>query len=185
MTKKSADKPAEPLRVAIVPPSPDEGAFVAGDALTPGQKAGLDPIDPELDAEQAKDRAHRTNMQTDHEMENGLDPVSGGPSPAIMADTPLTARAVGAPPSDANGRPALSQSDQDIAPRLRDALRDARTDDKRDGKEKARQGWRTPQEMGIPGAVVKRIMEAGAPLESETVPNGAHFPETGTRYRLK
>lgn len=184
MAKKPVAGTADdPVRVAVVPAPAPDGGFVAGEALTPGQRAGLDPIDPELDAEQAQDREHRTNMQTDHELENALDPVSGGPSPAVTADAPLTARQVGAPVSDMNGRPALTDSDERLIPQIRDKLRQAKKDDS--DKDDNMRGWRTPQELGIPGAVMKRISESGAPLESQTVPNGHFFPESGTRYRLK
>lgn len=179
----------DPVRVAVVPPPADEG-FNAAEALTPGQRAGLDPLDPQWDAEQAQDREHLTNLQTDHEADNALDAVSGGPSPGITEQTPLTAKQQGAPASDMSGRPAvpaqaagLTEDDQKFVSVVRDKLRQAKSDDK--DQEADRRGWRTPSELGIPGGVMRRLVEAGAPLETETVPNGHFFPETGTRYRLK
>lgn len=178
---------ANPVRVAIAPAPAPDGGFVAGEALTPGQRAGLDPLDPALDAEQAKHREHRTNMQTDHEAENALDPLSGGPSPAVTANAPLTAVALGAPVTDMSGRPPLSANEAGYATQMKDKLTAKRRADRADKsiRDERLHGWMTPFDMGIPGAIVKRIVEAGAPVESEMVPNGHFFPETGTRYRLK
>lgn len=182
--------PANPITVAVVPaPAPTDG-FSAGDALTPGQKAGLDPLDEQWDDEQSKDRANLTNMQTDHEMANGLDSVSRGPSPGISVDTPLTAKQIGAPPTDMSGRPALTLADEEVFGKLRQKLTESKRDDKAKGGIREDQiGWRTPFEMGIPGGVVARIVGAtdpdGEKVEKAVVPNGQFFPETGTRYRLK
>lgn len=175
-------------RVAVVrDPSPTAGIVGATSALSPGQLAGLDPIDPELDAEQAEDRENRTNRQTDHEAENALDPVSGGPSPGVTSQAPLTAKAAGSPVTDMSGRPALDVSDKEALPRMQQALKDGRAKDKENRRLKPeRVGWRTPADMGIPGAVVRRIFDAYPDkMEVEEVPNGHHFPETGRRYRLK
>lgn len=175
-------------RVAVVPdPTPMPGIAGATPALTPGQLAGLDPIDPELDAEQAADREGRTNRQTDHEAENALDPVSGGPSPGVTSQAPLTAKAAGSPVTDMSGRPALDMTEKESLPRMQQALKDARAKDRENKRIRPeRQGFRTPAEMGIPGAVVRRIFDAYPDkMEVEEVPNGHHFPETGRRYRLK
>jgi hypothetical protein len=176
-------------RVAVVPPPPGAagpGITTMGPALTPGQQAGLDPIDPERNAEQAADRSQLTNMQTDHEAENALDPVSGGPTPGVVDTAPLTAKATGAPVTDESGRPALSSDDKETVKVLRQRLTDAKSEDGKNDKLKPdRRGWRTPAQMGIPGAVVKRIAAAyPEKMQTETVPNGHFFPETGTRYRL-
>jgi len=190
-TKKTtgAGTAEDPVRVAVVPAPADENGFVAGEALTPGQRAGLEPLDPEKDLEQAQDREHLTNLQTDFEAAEGLDAVSGGPSPGVTEQTPLTAKQQGAPASDMSGRPAvpggvnLTDQEKALVPTLQRKLKDAKAEDK--DKDAAKRGWRTPQELGIPGGVMRKFVEAGAPLETETVPNGHFFPETGTRYRLK
>lgn len=185
-SKGKADKPDDDVqKVAIVQAPQDATVTTAGPALTPGQAAGLEPLDPEHNAEQAAHREHLTNMQTDHEAENALDPTSEGPTPGVTPNVAYTAAATGAPPSDMSGRPPLSESDKEMSRRLRDGLTSAKREDSEAGVEDKRQGWRTPQQLGIPGAVIERIKASGAPIDSETVPSGHHFPETGTRYRVR
>jgi hypothetical protein len=135
----------------------------------------------------ARPREGRTNRQTDHEAENALDPVSGGPSPGVTSQAPLTAKAAGSPVTDMSGRPALDMTEKESLPRMQQALKDARAKDRENKRIRPeRQGFRTPAEMGIPGAVVRRIFDAYPDkMEVEEVPNGHHFPETGRRYRLK
>lgn len=164
----------------------DATAFSAGAALTDRQRAGLDAIDPEHDDEQAEHKAEMPNMQTDHEAENTLDPVSSAPEVAISPDTPLTGLQTGQKPTDMTGRPPmLSGSDEELVPAIRKALTKAHADDTKNGTASDRIGWRTPQDIGISGAVLERVMRSGAPIEMEEVPGGAFFPETGRRYRFK
>lgn len=167
-------------------PAPDLGVTLGGPAMNPKQAAGLEPVNPEFDAEQAEQRQDLPNLQTDHERENTLDPVSGGPSPGITEDTPLTGVQQGQQPTDMSGRPPMQAGDEEILPKIRDALKRANADDRKAGKNQQDTGWRTPADMGIPGGVVARIVAAsGAPVETAEMPNGRFFPETGTRYRLK
>ena len=192
-TRKTDNRPADQQRgdddvqkVAIVPNPDAAEAGPVGPVLTRGQAAGLDPLDPARDAEQAQHRNDLINRQTDHERENSLDPTSGGPSPGVTDNTPLTAKQQGSPVTDMSGRPPLTDDDKALMPKVRDGLRKARDDDKdNDQVPDNMKGWRTPAELGIPGASMKRMAENGAPLETMTVPNGHFFPESGTRYRLK
>ncbi len=187
-TKKDAaptGSPDNPLRVATVPPPADGQVTTATPALTPAQQVGLDPVDPQENIEQTKDRDERSNRQTDHELAGALDPVSGGPTPGITQGTPLTGVQTGQHPTDESGRPPLSASDEQLVPQVRDKLRQAMREDKKNNVKPEEQGFRSPQDLGVPGAVMKRILESGAPLETATMPNGHFFPETGTRYRLK
>lgn len=186
--KEDANADAGPVqRVQIVEGPAETGGFVAGEALTPGQRAGLEPLDRVKDNEQAADRVHRTNMQTDHEADNGLDPTSSGPSPGITANASYTAAATGAPPSDMSGRPPLAENDRKALDVMRSALNGAKDKDAAEGIVKEeRQGWRTPQEIGVAGGVMSRLQSIYPErIEFEEVPNGHHFPETGRRYRLK
>lgn len=175
-------------RVEIVPPASQGTATTAAPALTPGQRAGLEPIDPQRDAEQAADREHLTNLQTDHEAENVLDPVSGTPTPGIVTGTPLTGVAQGQLPSDESGRPPMALNDdlKALLPQVRERLTAAKKDDKNRGRNDKEQGYRNALELGLSGAQMRKIAEAYPErFESVTIPQGHFFPDTGTRYRLK
>jgi hypothetical protein len=163
------------------------GVSGASPALSPAQAAGLDPVDPERNEEEAETRFERPNLQTTHEAENALDAVSSGPSPGVSRDTPLTGRQQGQAVTDMSGRPAMEAGDEEILPQIRDKLKQAKADDKKANRlPPEQQGFRTPFEMGIPGKVVDRIIQATeAPVEVVEVPGGHFFPETGRRYRLK
>lgn len=162
------------------PNNAPEPTVAAGAALTPGQAAGLDPIDPAKNAEEAANRAKMPNMQTTHELDNGLDPLSQSPNPGVAPNAALTAVTAGRPVSDMSGRPPIDPAAME---RVRDGLRAAKSDDKDSGD--ARRGARTPQELGVPRAQLEAMIADGAPLESEDVPAGHFFPETGRRFRLK
>ena len=178
-----------PLRVATVPPPPNDGDV---DGPTPQQlkqRDGLAPLDAQRNQEQADKRHEMTNMQTDFEMANAHDPISGTPTPGVTENTPLTARQMGAPATDESGRPALTAPDKELVPQLRQKLQDAQKEDADDDSvPRDQKGFRTPEQLGIPGGVVQRIFSSlgeDGPLEAQVVPNGHFFPETGTRYRVK
>lgn len=99
----SAENPMHMVEAAA--PAGAVGAF--GQALTPEQLAGLEPIDRAKDNEEAAHRDEMPNRQTTHELDAGLDPISGGPTPGVTTAAPLTAVGAGAPPSDMSGRPAV------------------------------------------------------------------------------
>lgn len=175
-------------RVEIVPPAPDGQAVGATAALTPGQAAGLDPIDPQRDEEEQGHKEEMTNLQTTHEAENVLDGVSGTPTPGITAATPLTGLQQGQHPSDMSGRPPMELGGdlQGLLPKVRDGLRKAKSDDKNKNLRDEERGYRNALELGLSGADMRRIAEAYPErFETVTLPNGHFFPDTGTRYRLK
>lgn len=195
-----------PVRVATVAPPAPEGGFVAGEALTPEQRAGLEPLDRERDNEEAADRDNRPNRQTEHELMAGLDPVSGSPTPGVTENVSYSGAATGAPPSDMSGRPpqphpepgtarapaddkknAVTNADKEHITTVRERLSMAQREDaKNDRVPDDRKGWRTPADIGVSGAILARLHDSGNyPLEMEAVPGGHFFPETGKRYRIK
>lgn len=101
------------------------------------------------------------------------------PKPKPEASTPAPTSA--APP--AGSRTPNTDNDKSYAIQMREALKAAKEKDK--NKPADKRGWRTPFDMKIPGAAAKRIADSGAPVETMTMPNAQHFPETGVRYRLK
>jgi hypothetical protein len=172
-----------------VPPPPQSLNLAApGAALTPAQVVGIDPVDVKMDVEESERREELPNRQTTNEALKSLDPVSGTPSPGITIQdgVGLTGVTQGQRPTDMSGRPAISREDREVFNQIREALTRAKSDDEGDdSKPKELKGKRTPLELGIPGGVVRRLMDAGAPLQFEEVPNGHVFPETGRRYFLK
>lgn len=154
--------------------------------LAPGQLAGVDPVDPQRDLRQSKNRENRVNRQTDHEAEHALDPLSGTPEPGVAPNAALTAVTAGSPVTDSIGRGPIPSDLRDAFKRASAGLRDASDMDAKNEAEEEHAGWRTPLQLGIPGAIMKRLVEAGAPLEERPAQAPAHFfPETGFAYRLK
>jgi hypothetical protein len=173
--------PADVTRVAVVPDPAPLPVATAGPALTPEQTAGFEPVDTLFNESEAEHRQDLPNMQTTHERENGLDPVSRSPNVGVTANAPLTAVAAGAPVTDMSGRGPMPSYQDAIGP-VRDALRKAMSDDK--DLDDNQRGWRTPQDLGVPRTTIEAMIADGAPIESANVPNGHFFPETGTKYRI-
>lgn len=182
----SADNPVYMATVAA-PPAPINVA-APGAALTPGQITGTDPVDPKKDLEEHGRRDELPNRQTTFESERAVDPVSGTPSPGITLEdgVGLTGVTQGQTPTDMSGRRAVSKDDRNTFNVVREALSKAQEEDgPNNDVQPSLKGGRTPAQLRVPGGALRRLVEAGAPLRFEEVPNGHNFPETGRRYFLK
>lgn len=144
------------------------GILSAGPALTEAQLDGLDPIDAEEHLDQAARRSEMTNMQTDHELQNGLDPVSG--------------RAPMPNPLNAVSRETLNEA--------RSAFERAERQDIANGKKGNEAstynsaGWRSLRDLGIAKATADALVAYGR-VEVGSAPGMSHMPETGRLYRIK
>lgn len=164
----------------------------------------LDPIDAELQAEEAARRAELPNMQTTHERFNALDAVSGTPNPGVTEQQSAAHTQPGREGSDMAGnrpkpdpfaaldrkhveevRKALTQADkQDMA-----AFKDPKdaTDEVREQRRIAHErsaGWRSLSQLGVHKATLDALVQSGH-VESGSAPGMSHHADTGRLYRIK
>lgn len=160
----------------------------AAQSLTAGQLDGLDPIDEELHLDEASRRAELTNMQTTHETENGLDPISGTPNPGVTLAQAAAHTQPGDEGSDMSGRKPMADPlaavGKDALESARKALSQAVAQDKASKDGHLSPGWRNAQQLKVPKATLDALVAAGK-IEKGTAPGMAHMPDTGTIYRLK
>lgn len=154
-------------------------------ALTEAQLAGIDPVDPERDEEQAEERDELANQQTDHEAENALDPVSRAPTPALAAEAFVEGERLedGQIPTDMSGRAPvpMDKGEEAFDISMREAMKALRKAKKEDAPNL--DGWRNAQELQVSRRALDELVEEGK-LETEYAVGGQFFPETGKRYRI-
>lgn len=180
-------------RAADAPETADEAwngeneatVAAATPALTEAQLAGIDPVDPERDDEQAKERDELANQQTDHEAENSLDPVSRAPTPALAAEAFDEDERLpdGQRPTDESGRAPvpMDKGGEAFDISVREAMKALHKAKKEDAPNL--DGWRNAQELQVSRRALDELVDEGK-LEREYAVGGQFFPETGTRYRI-
>lgn len=164
----------------------------------------LDPIDAELQADEAARRAELPNMQTTHERFNALDAVSGTPNPGVTEQQSAAHTQPGARGSDMAGnapkpdpfkaldpehvrsiREALMQADkEDMAAFKKPKDVTAEVAEQRRVAHERSAGWRSLAKLRVHKATLDALVESGH-VEAGSAPGQSYHADTGRLYRIK
>jgi hypothetical protein len=182
----------------------EDGGSQEARELAQASNTALDPIDAELQADEAARRAELPNTQTTHELFNGLDPVSGTPNPGVTEQQSGAHTQPGRRGSDMAGnapkpdpfaaldpkhvseiRTVLQQADRQDVASFKANKGDTKeaTEQRRTAHERSA-GWRSLADLGVHKATLDALVQSGH-VETGSAPGMSYHGDTGRMYRIK